>query len=234
MSGGRYRGFLIKLRISGDYLQTSAVIRDQKVISAINDPNTYQGPGSGYQISDARRKEIITVREELDRQGILNAEAAYRDEESGRITYSNIGKSEIGNDLREIVVAISPAFGKKLFRTLAGHPLSRVLSKIKDGISSQGSNMRVIRCLHSADTSFLGLSAAKLSGSGIGIGLQAKGTAGQTPQTEKKEDIFEMFYWGVEDRVEMDLLLNLEEKKAIESKSYQSILKKVRFLNKNQ
>jgi propanediol dehydratase large subunit len=30
---------------------------------------------------------------------------------------------------------------------------------------------------HTADTSFLGLSAARLAGSGVGIGLQAKGTA---------------------------------------------------------
>ncbi|TIU45824.1 MAG: glycerol dehydratase, partial [Mesorhizobium sp.] len=30
---------------------------------------------------------------------------------------------------------------------------------------------------HTADTSFLGLSAARLAGSGIGIGIQAKGTA---------------------------------------------------------
>ena len=31
--------------------------------------------------------------------------------------------------------------------------------------------------MHTADTSFLGLSAAGLAGSGVGIGLQAKGTA---------------------------------------------------------
>jgi propanediol dehydratase large subunit len=30
---------------------------------------------------------------------------------------------------------------------------------------------------HTADTSFLGLSAARLAGSGVGIGIQAKGTA---------------------------------------------------------
>lgn len=36
---------------------------------------------------------------------------------------------------------------------------------------------RVVRILHTADTSFLGLTAAKLSGSGISIGIQAKGTA---------------------------------------------------------
>ena len=37
--------------------------------------------------------------------------------------------------------------------------------------------MRLVKFWHTADTSFLGLSAARISGSGIGIGLQAKGTA---------------------------------------------------------
>jgi propanediol dehydratase large subunit len=36
---------------------------------------------------------------------------------------------------------------------------------------------RIVRILHTADTSFLGLTAARLSGSGIAIGIQAKGTA---------------------------------------------------------
>jgi len=34
-----------------------------------------------------------------------------------------------------------------------------------------------VRLKHTADTSFLGLSAARLAGSGVGIGIQAKGTA---------------------------------------------------------
>ena len=49
----------------------------------------------------------------------------------------------------------------------------------KDGpleIEEAGGRVRVVRMRHTADTSFLGLSAARLSGSGIGIGLQAKGT----------------------------------------------------------
>lgn len=36
---------------------------------------------------------------------------------------------------------------------------------------------RLIRIRHTADTSFLGLTAARLSGSGYAIGIQAKGTA---------------------------------------------------------
>ena len=35
--------FLVKLRISGDYLQTSAIVREGRVLSAINDPNDYVG-----------------------------------------------------------------------------------------------------------------------------------------------------------------------------------------------
>jgi propanediol dehydratase large subunit len=65
----------------------------------------------------------------------------------------------------------------KLFQTTAGHRLSDVLHEIMSAIRARGLSPRVVRFLHTADTSFLGLSAARLAGSGIGIGLQAKGTA---------------------------------------------------------
>src|SRR5690606_2265534 len=35
---------LVRLRVSGDYLQTAAVVRSGHVISAVNDPNDYGGP----------------------------------------------------------------------------------------------------------------------------------------------------------------------------------------------
>jgi propanediol dehydratase large subunit len=169
--------FLVKLRVSGDYLQTSAVIRDRKIISAINDPNAYLGPGTGYRLSEERRRELAAIRDVLDRDEVLRAETVYESDERRRITYQTMGEAEPGDDLREIVVGLSPGFGVKLFRTLAGHPLSQVLGAVKTGIKAGGGTMRVVRCRHTADTSFLGLSAARLSGSGIGIGVQAKGTA---------------------------------------------------------
>ena len=169
--------FLVKLRVSGDYLQTSAIVRDGKVISAINDPNTYQGPGTGYRPSEARLKELAAIRDVLDSESVLRTEAAYEPDEQLRITYNSMGPAEAGTNLKEVVIALSPGFGNKLFRTLAGHPLSSVLAGIREGILSEGASMRVVRCRHTADTSFLGLTAAKLSGSGIGIGIQAKGTA---------------------------------------------------------
>jgi propanediol dehydratase large subunit len=168
---------LVKLRLSGDYLQTAAIVRDGTVIAAINDPNEYSGPGSGYRLSEARRAEIAAIRDVLDRDEVLRTEATYAREEAGRIAYRSVGRATSGGDVREVVVGVSPAFGCKLFRTVAGHPLSSVLSVLTSGIESRGLKARIVRMHHTADTSFLGLSAARLSGSGLGIGLQAKGTA---------------------------------------------------------
>src|SRR5262249_61311939 len=38
-------------RVSGDYLQTSAIVEpDGTVLSAVSDPNRYEGPGTGYHL----------------------------------------------------------------------------------------------------------------------------------------------------------------------------------------
>lgn len=169
--------FLVKLRVSGDYLQTSAVVRDGHVLSAINDPNDYTGPGTGYRLTEARRKELAAIRNVLTRDEVLRSEAASEPGEARAIEYRTMGPAKPGTDPREIVVGISPGFGTKIFRTLAGHRLSAVLRALRAGIEEGGGTMRVVRLHHTADTSFLGLSAARLSGSGVGIGIQAKGTA---------------------------------------------------------
>ncbi len=168
---------MVKLRLSGDYLQTSAIVRDGRVISAINDPNDYLGPGSGYRLTEARRQEINNIRDVLDQPTVLAAEAERARDETARIAYDPAGSAVPGLSRDEVVIGISPAFGLKLFRTTAGHPLSEVLRVLIEGIESRGRQARIVRMKHTADTSFLGLSAARLSGSGIGIGLQAKGTA---------------------------------------------------------
>jgi propanediol dehydratase large subunit len=168
---------LVRLRVSGDYLQTSAVVRQDRVLSAINDPNDYLGPGTGYRVSEARREQIVAIRDVLTREEVLRAEAVHKAAESKRISYRTIGPAEAGNDRGEVVIGISPAFGIQLFQTLAGHPLSAILRELIGGITEGGATARVVRMRHTADTSFLGLSAARLAGSGVGIGIQAKGTA---------------------------------------------------------
>ena len=58
---------LLKQRISGDYLHTSAILDENfNVISAVNNRNDYQGPGTGYQMSDERWEEVKNIPQALD------------------------------------------------------------------------------------------------------------------------------------------------------------------------
>ena len=50
---------LQRQRITGDYLQPSAIFgADFHVLSALNDPNDYQGPGTGYRPSPERWRAL--------------------------------------------------------------------------------------------------------------------------------------------------------------------------------
>ncbi len=53
---------MLKQRIAGDYLHTSAVLdKDFNIDSAVNNPNDYQGPGTGYRLSQERWDEIKNI-----------------------------------------------------------------------------------------------------------------------------------------------------------------------------
>lgn len=53
---------MLKQRVSGDYLHTSSILDEKfNVISAVNDPNDYQGPGTGYRLSPERWDEIKNI-----------------------------------------------------------------------------------------------------------------------------------------------------------------------------
>jgi len=58
---------LVKQRIAGDYLHTSSIFDDKfNVITAVNDPNDYMGPGTGYRLEGARWDEIKNINQALD------------------------------------------------------------------------------------------------------------------------------------------------------------------------
>ncbi|KGT72736.1 propanediol dehydratase, partial [Bradyrhizobium japonicum] len=57
---------MLKQRVAGDYLHTSAIInKDNIVISAVNDENDYTGPGTGYRLSEERWEEIKNIRQAI-------------------------------------------------------------------------------------------------------------------------------------------------------------------------
>lgn len=53
---------MLKQRITGDYMQTSAIInKDFNVVSAVNCANDYMGPGTGYRVDGERWEEIKNI-----------------------------------------------------------------------------------------------------------------------------------------------------------------------------
>lgn len=77
----------------------------------------------------------------------------------------------------EVVIGVSPTFGLEIKETLSGVSHKALIREIIAGIEEEGLKARIIKVFKTADVAFIGKEAAELSGSGIGIGLQSKGTA---------------------------------------------------------
>ncbi len=90
--------------------------------------------------------------------------------------YQGVPEAPKGQDPKEVVIGVGAAFQTKIRSTINGLPLEAVLENICAGIEEEGMRARVVKVLRTSDVCFMGLMAAKLSGSGIGIGLQSKGT----------------------------------------------------------
>ncbi|MDF2879827.1 MAG: propanediol/glycerol family dehydratase large subunit [Clostridiaceae bacterium] len=58
---------MLKQRVAGDYLHTSSIFdKDFNVITAVNYPNDYTGPGTGYRVEGKRWEEIKNINQALD------------------------------------------------------------------------------------------------------------------------------------------------------------------------
>ncbi len=163
---------MLRQRVSADYLQTSAVIEpDGLVRSAVNDPNLYLGPGTGYRLEGERWELLQALPHVVDprRLGAREADAAPIVDE--------VGTAMPGDDPSDVVVAVGPAYADVLRETIAGLAHDDVLAAVTDGVREGGAVPRVVRVRRAADVAFIAHDGALLSGSGIAIGLQSKGTA---------------------------------------------------------
>ena len=53
---------MLKQRVAGDYMQTAAILdKDFHVLSGVNTPNDYMGPGTGYRVDGDRWEEIKQI-----------------------------------------------------------------------------------------------------------------------------------------------------------------------------
>jgi propanediol dehydratase large subunit len=164
---------MLKARVAGDYLQTSAIFdEDMNVLSLVTDPNEYSGPGTGYQPTPARQAQIDTIRQQRSVSDLLVEQQSYANK--------NIfvtGAADISYDPRDVVIGVSPATGKDIWVTLSGLSVADAITEILAGLEEEGCVGRIVRINDSLDLGMIGLTAARLSGSGVSVGLQAKGTA---------------------------------------------------------
>ncbi|HWD02008.1 MAG TPA: propanediol/glycerol family dehydratase medium subunit [Amycolatopsis sp.] len=89
---------------------------------------------------------------------------------------SERGEAGPGTRSDEVVIGISPAFGDFFTKTIVDIPLAEVLRELLAGIEEQGVHARVVRYRGSSDLAVIAHTAAKLSGSGIGVGILSRGT----------------------------------------------------------
>lgn len=164
---------MARARVTGDYLQTAAIFdEDMNVLSALEDPNDYRGPGTGYRPTVERQAQIDAVRQARSVTDLVKEQVTFADPE--RLVV--IGPAHVGENPREVVVGVSPAFGTKLFHTLSRMTVYDALEEILAGLEEEQCVPRIVRIADSIDLGSIGKTAARLSGSGIGVGLQAKGT----------------------------------------------------------
>lgn len=94
----------------------------------------------------------------------------------GKMTLTAVGEAKQGTRKDEVVIGLAPAFAKTQFTTIVGIPHDEVLREIIAGIEEEGIVPRVVRIVRTSDVAFVAHDAAVISGSGIGIGIQSKGT----------------------------------------------------------
>ncbi|MCB9161995.1 MAG: propanediol/glycerol family dehydratase large subunit [Caldilineaceae bacterium] len=162
---------MARQRIAGDYLQPAAIFdADFQVRSAINDVNDYTGPGTGYRLEGARWQELQAIRQAKSPRDFIDANMG-----TPSPKFAPLGPAKVGTH-GEVVVAVGPAFNDALTKTIGGIEHEAVLIALLTGVAREGLTARVVRVNHTSDCAAIGQIGAELSGAGIGIGLQSRGT----------------------------------------------------------
>lgn len=90
--------------------------------------------------------------------------------------FKHVGVAKPGFSKDEIVIAVAPAFAEVITRTMTKIPHKDVLRQVIAGIEEEGLKARVVKIYRTSDVSFCSVEGDKLSGSGISVAIQSKGT----------------------------------------------------------
>lgn len=92
------------------------------------------------------------------------------------VTFEELGPAEEGTTSDEVVIALSPGFGEMTTETLSGVSHAEILREVMAGLEEEGVSIRIVRTYDTVDLGRMGLISSNLSGSGISIAIQARGT----------------------------------------------------------
>lgn len=125
-------------------------------------------------IDERLLKSVIA--EVLKEMNATSAPAAEEVSKSEGMTITEIGDAEKGTNPNEVVLGLAPAFGASQTTNIVGIPHADIVKEVMAGLEEEGVACRIVKVYRTSDVSFIAHDAAELSGSGIGIGIQSKGT----------------------------------------------------------
>ncbi len=101
---------------------------------------------------------------------------AQAQQQERKLVLTEKSEAQEGTNTDEVVISISAGFNEMKDETLAGVKLAEILREMMAGIEEEGLTPRVVRYTDNLDLGVIGLRGAILSGSGISIGIQTRGT----------------------------------------------------------
>ena len=120
-------------------------------------------------------EDVLSEMKGSDKPVSFNAPAASA-APAGDGFLTEVGEARQGTQQDEVIIAVGPAFGLAQTVNIVGIPHKSILREVIAGIEEEGIKARVIRCFKSSDVAFVAVEGNRLSGSGISIGIQSKGT----------------------------------------------------------
>lgn len=122
------------------------------------------------------------ISEVLDELQLKEDKVSFQKEPSNPVVsdesfLTEVGDAKPGRQKDEVVIAVAPAFGKYQTKNIVGVSHKQILREVIAGIEEEGLKARVVRVFRSSDVAFVAVEGDRLSGSGICIGIQSRGTA---------------------------------------------------------
>lgn len=183
---------MMKQRICGDYLQVSAIFdKNLKIVSGLNCRNDYTGPGTGYRISEERWEKLKVKTSALIPETILDRQGreGYASKLRGVSEEHNAEPGEV-----DIIIGVSPAFANKRIGDEISRNHYKIISEISKAIEDGGNTVQIVKIYHTSDLTEIALMSARLSISGIGVGVQSNGRICITNSNKALNNGIEAFY----------------------------------------